>query len=39
MGLGGEGRGKGEEVRGWRRGLLNFHLIFQKILAEPGNLS
>ena len=40
MGLDGEGEGKGGEGRGRGRGgegLLNFHLIYQKTWAEPGN--
>ena len=32
------GRGEGSEGRGGE-GLLNFHLIFQKSWAEPGNPS
>ena len=48
MGLGGRVKEKGEEVRGgdgregavWGgKGLLNFHLIYQKTWAEPGNPS
>ena len=48
-GRGSEGRGRGWEGSGWEwRGrkagwagtlLLNFHLIFQKTWAEPGNPS